>query len=114
MSEEFRRFKRRTPELRVEVYDLMTQEVMGSVVNISEYGVMLLAGALSGATDPLQPRARFTNPGAPGSATGAAGGAHATYFQRIKSVADLDAAIAAANASGKTVTRTRELRDVEP
>lgn len=45
MSEEFRRFKRRTPEQRVEVYDLMTQEVMGSVVNISEYGVMLLAGS---------------------------------------------------------------------
>ena len=45
MSEEFRRFKRRTPEQRVEVYDLMTQELMGSVVNISEYGVMLLASS---------------------------------------------------------------------
>lgn len=43
MSEEFRRFKRRTPDRRVEVYDTMTQELIGSVVNISEYGIMLLA-----------------------------------------------------------------------
>ena len=68
------------------------------------YGVMLLAGALSGATDPLQPLARFTNPGtAPTAATATGGTAAESHFKRIKSSADLDAAIAAASASGKTV-----------
>jgi thiol:disulfide interchange protein DsbD len=65
------------------------------------YGVMLLAGALSGATDPLQPLARFTNPGT--VATAAGGTAHESHFKRIKSSAELDAAIAAAQAEGKTV-----------
>jgi thiol:disulfide interchange protein DsbD len=66
------------------------------------YGVMLLAGALSGATDPLQPLARFTSPGV--AKTGnAADAAHKTPFTRIKSTADFDAAIAAAQAEGKTV-----------
>ena len=67
------------------------------------YGVLMLVGALSGRSDPLQPLAGVV--GTPsGSAGGTAGaiqpGAH---FKRIKSVADLDAEIAAANASGKTV-----------
>jgi thiol:disulfide interchange protein DsbD len=66
------------------------------------YGVMLLAGALSGATDPLQPLARFTSPDAT-TAGNAAGAAHKVPFTRIKSAADLDAAIAAAQAEGKTV-----------
>ena len=66
------------------------------------YGVMLLAGALSGATDPLQPLARFTNPGAT-TAGDASGVSHRASFKRIKSTADLDAAIAAAQADGKTV-----------
>jgi thiol:disulfide interchange protein DsbD len=66
------------------------------------YGVMLLAGALSGATDPLQPLAPFTSPGV--ATTGTAGNAaHKASFTRIKSAADLDAAIAAAQAEGKTV-----------
>jgi len=66
------------------------------------YGVMLLAGALSGATDPLQPLARFTSPGAT-TAGDASGVSHRASFKRIKSTADLDAAIAAAQADGKTV-----------
>ena len=64
---------------------------------------MLLAGALSGGTDPLQPLARFTAPDASSTRRGAAGVAHGAAFQRIKSSADLDAAIAAAQAEGKTV-----------
>jgi thiol:disulfide interchange protein DsbD len=63
------------------------------------YGVMLLAGALSGATDPLQPLARFTSPGA----AAIAGNEHATNFQHIKSSDELDAAIRQAQAAGKTV-----------
>jgi thiol:disulfide interchange protein DsbD len=68
------------------------------------YGVLLLVGALSGRSDPLQPLAGVVGApaGAPGEA--ASGAVHAgAHFKRIKSVADLDAAIAAANASGKTV-----------
>ena len=68
------------------------------------YGVLLLVGALSGRSDPLQPLAGFvgTLSHAPGQA-GSGAVSPAAHFKRIKSVADLDAAIAAANASGKTV-----------
>ncbi len=68
------------------------------------YGVLMLVGALSGRSDPLQPLAGVigTPPGSSGD--GAAGTVHpGAHFKRIKSVADLDAAIATANASGKTV-----------
>ena len=68
------------------------------------YGVLMLVGALSGRSDPLQPLAGLVgvpagNPGATASGEVEAG----AHFKRIKSLADLDAAIAAANASGKTV-----------
>jgi len=68
------------------------------------YGVLLLVGALSGRSDPLQPLAGVvgTPSGAPG-ATAAAEAHPGAHFKRIKSVADLEAAIAAANAAGKTV-----------
>lgn len=61
------------------------------------YGAALLLGALSGAHDPLQPLARL----------GAAGGAasveeHGLDFQRIKTVEDLDKALANAAQYGKT------------
>jgi hypothetical protein len=46
MSEEFRRFKRRTPDRKVEVIDVMTMEPIGTVVNISEHGIMLLASSV--------------------------------------------------------------------
>jgi thiol:disulfide interchange protein DsbD len=68
------------------------------------YGVLMLVGALSGRSDPLQPLAGVfgTPAGSPGTA--ASGAAYAgAHFKRIKSVADLDAAIAAANAAGKTL-----------
>jgi len=68
------------------------------------YGVLMLVGALSGRSDPLRPLAGVV--GAPAGSPGAvvADAAHAgAKFKRIKSVADLDAAIAAANAAGRTV-----------
>ncbi|MDH4312949.1 MAG: protein-disulfide reductase DsbD [Gammaproteobacteria bacterium] len=68
------------------------------------YGVLMLVGALSGRSDPLQPLAGVV--GAPAGSPGAVvpDAAHAgAKFRRIKSAADLDAAIAAANAAGRTV-----------
>jgi thiol:disulfide interchange protein DsbD len=66
------------------------------------YGVLLLVGALSGRSDPLQPLAGIGTPA--GSATGAGGALpHGIEFVRIKSSADLDREIATANAAGKTV-----------
>ena len=41
MSSEFRRFTRRDSSHRIDVLDMMTRQLMGSVVNISEYGMML-------------------------------------------------------------------------
>jgi thiol:disulfide interchange protein DsbD len=75
---------------------------LGALVAI--YGVLMLVGALSGRSDPLQPLAGVV--GTPSNAPGQAGSgtAHpAAHFKRIKSVADLDAEIAAANTAGKTV-----------
>jgi thiol:disulfide interchange protein DsbD len=67
------------------------------------YGVLMLVGALSGRSDPLQPLAGVAGT-PPGSADEAAGVAHAgAPFKRIKSVADLDAEIAAAQAAGQPV-----------
>jgi thiol:disulfide interchange protein DsbD len=68
------------------------------------YGVLMLVGALSGRSDPLQPLVGVVGvpagtPGATASGPVQAG----AHFKRIKSVTDLDAAIAAANAAGKTV-----------
>ncbi len=68
------------------------------------YGVLMLVGALSGRSDPLQPLAGVV--GTPSGPAGedAVGAVHpGAHFKRIKSVADLDAAIAAANAAGKSV-----------
>jgi thiol:disulfide interchange protein DsbD len=67
------------------------------------YGVAMLVGALAGRSDPLQPLAGVIGGSAPvvGEAVHApAAGAH---FTRIKSTADLDQAIRAAQAGGKTV-----------
>jgi len=75
---------------------------LGALVAI--YGALMLVGALSGRSDPLQPLAGVVgvpagSPGATASGPVQAG----AHFKRIKSVTDLDAAIAAANAAGKTV-----------
>jgi thiol:disulfide interchange protein DsbD len=61
------------------------------------YGVLMLVGALSGRSDPLQPLAGLGS-----------GGSHAAdvkhaAFERIKSVADLEREVAAASAAGKPV-----------
>jgi thiol:disulfide interchange protein DsbD len=58
------------------------------------YGVLLVAGALRGHDDPLQPLAI--------AGTGEARGHH-LEFRRIKSVADLEREIAAASAAGRPV-----------
>jgi thiol:disulfide interchange protein DsbD len=67
------------------------------------YGVLMLIGALSGRSDPLQPLAGIGAPA--GSAAGGANGAltHGIEFRRIKSSADFDREIAAATAAGQTV-----------
>jgi len=64
------------------------------------YGVLLLIGTASGSRDPLQPLDRLS--------AGAGGGAAAAQepaltFARIKTVADLDRAVASATAAGKPV-----------
>ena len=62
------------------------------------YGVLLLIGTASGSRDPLQPLDRLS--------VGAGGGAakdEALAFERIKTVADLDRAVAGATAAGKPV-----------
>jgi thiol:disulfide interchange protein DsbD len=60
------------------------------------YGVLMLVGALSGRSDPLQPLAGL------GSGDHAAAVKHAE-FKRIKTVADLEREVAAASAAGKPV-----------
>jgi thiol:disulfide interchange protein DsbD len=77
----------------------------GALVAI--YGVLLLVGALSGRIDPLQPLAGVV--GVVGSPSGSAAAATAgavdagVQFKRIKSIADLDAEFAAAQAAGEVV-----------
>ncbi|MEO7386644.1 MAG: protein-disulfide reductase DsbD [Gammaproteobacteria bacterium] len=63
------------------------------------YGAALLVGALAGNEDALRPLHFVSAPAGPGGA--AAGQAHT--FTRIKSVADLDQAIAGARAAGRPV-----------
>jgi thioredoxin:protein disulfide reductase len=67
------------------------------------YGILLLIGVASGGTDPLQPLGslRVAANSAPAGETKAAESGLA--FETIKSVADLQARVAAAKASGKTV-----------
>jgi thiol:disulfide interchange protein DsbD len=61
------------------------------------YGILLLIGAASGSKDPLQPLDRLAAGG------GASTQDHALAFQRIKTVSDLENAVAAAAAAGKPV-----------
>jgi thiol:disulfide interchange protein DsbD len=62
------------------------------------YGILLLIGAASGSKDPLQPLDRLSAGGG-----GAATPEHALTFQRIKTIADLETAVAAAKAAGRPV-----------
>jgi thiol:disulfide interchange protein DsbD len=63
------------------------------------YGVLLLIGTASGSRDPLQPLDRLSA----GTGAGAATKEEALAFARIKTVADLDRAVASATAAGKPV-----------
>ena len=62
------------------------------------YGILLLVGAASGSKDPLQPLDRISAGGG-----GSVAQEHALAFQRIKTVADLERAVASASAAGKPV-----------
>jgi thiol:disulfide interchange protein DsbD len=62
------------------------------------YGVLLLIGTASGSRDPLQPLDRLS-----AGTGGAAAEEHALSFQRIKTVDDLERAVAGATAAGKPV-----------
>lgn len=62
------------------------------------YGILLLIGAASGSKDPLKPLDRLAAGGG-----GASTQEHVLAFQRIKTVADLENAVAAATAAGKPV-----------
>nr|WP_298724623.1 protein-disulfide reductase DsbD [uncultured Steroidobacter sp.] len=64
------------------------------------YGILLLIGAASGSKDPLKPLDRLAAGGAGG---GASTQEHALAFQRIKTIADLENAVAAATAAGRPV-----------
>jgi thiol:disulfide interchange protein DsbD len=64
------------------------------------YGAALLLGALAGSEDALRPLQFVTAPATSGATRGAGEG---TAFTRIKSVADLDRAIARATAEGRPV-----------
>jgi thioredoxin:protein disulfide reductase len=63
------------------------------------YGALLLIGTASGSRDPLQPLDRLSA----GASAGAAAKEEALAFERIKTVADLDRAVASATAAGKPV-----------
>ena len=63
------------------------------------YGVLLLIGTASGSRDPLQPLDRLRA----GAGAGAAANDAVLAFERIKTVADLDRAVASATAAGKPV-----------
>jgi thiol:disulfide interchange protein DsbD len=67
------------------------------------YGVAMLVGALAGRSDPLQPLAGVFGPAAPGGGTVTGPERAGAHFKRIKSAADLDSEIRAANAAGKSV-----------
>jgi thiol:disulfide interchange protein DsbD len=62
------------------------------------YGILLLIGAASGSKDPLKPLDRLAAGG-----SGASAQEHVLAFQRIKTVSDLENAVAAAMAAGKPV-----------
>lgn len=69
----------------------------GVGVLVGIYGVVMLVGAASGAHDPLQPLARFTR----GASTFRS--VQGLQFTPVKTVADLDRAVAAASAMHQTV-----------
>ena len=80
----------------------VVRRALGALAAI--YGVLMLVGALSGRSDPLQPLAGLIGAPADSPGTTASGAVQAgAHFKRIKTLADFDAAVAAANAADKTV-----------
>ena len=75
----------------------------GSGLVILIYGVLLLVGAVSGRTDPLQPLQGLASSTSNNANAGTAAHSPALPFKRIQSVAELDAALAEAQTAGKTV-----------
>ncbi len=76
----------------------------GAGLVILVYGILLLIGAGSGRTDPLQPlQGLASNQGAASASQANSTPEHALPFKRVKSVAELDTEVAAATAAGKTV-----------
>jgi thiol:disulfide interchange protein DsbD len=73
--------------------------VRGAGLIVVMYGVLLLIGTASGSRDPLQPLDRLSV----GTGGGVAAQEHALAFERIKTVADLERAVASATAAGKPV-----------
>ncbi|MGC3979669.1 MAG: protein-disulfide reductase DsbD [Steroidobacteraceae bacterium] len=74
----------------------------GAGLVILIYGVLLLIGAGSGRTDPLQPLQGLAS-NSSAATNSSEKEVSALPFKRIKSVAELDAEVAAATAAGKTV-----------
>jgi thiol:disulfide interchange protein DsbD len=66
------------------------------------YGTLLFIGAAAGGKDPMQPLGGLRTAASGSVASGATEG-HGLSFRRIKSVADLEAQVAAASAAGKPV-----------
>lgn len=66
-------------------------------------GAILLLGLASGGRDPLQPLAHLSLARVTGSAAETAAGPQAVRFERVRSVAELDARVAQAAAAGKPV-----------
>lgn len=65
-------------------------------------GAIVLVGLASGGRDPLQPLSHLSFNGAAGGTSGA-GEKEAVRFERVRTVADLDARVAAAAAAGRPV-----------
>ncbi|CAG9171211.1 protein-disulfide reductase DsbD [Cupriavidus pinatubonensis] len=66
-------------------------------------GAILLLGLASGGRDPLQPLAHLNLARVAGGEAGTAAGTQAVRFERVRSVAELDARVAQAAAAGKPV-----------
>lgn len=79
-----------------------TRKGMGLVM--FAYGIALLAGAVSGASDPLKPLAAFTasNPPVAGSSSAAAAATHAEFI-RLESPADIRSELTQASRNGTPV-----------
>ncbi len=91
--------------LQVKVNQPAPSPIRGVGLMMLVYGVLLLIGAASGKTDPLQPLqglSGVTQVNAAIESHSTSGEQHSLPFKRIKSVNDLDREVAAAKAAGKS------------